>query len=143
MSAGAAQPCWDPWDGMAVLPSALGVVQQQSWGNWGEFRGDATSKPPGKLLCVEVGGVSRGAAEGEEELPLEMPVSVLAQGLVTPSVRNSEILLLPSAGNGQGRSELSDCCFQPTGQDPPITSWSPVSRLKCWRERLESEMGCV
>lgn len=56
-------------------------------------------------------------------------------GLVTPAVRNSEILPLPSAGNGQGRSELSNCFFQTTGQDPPIISWFPISRLKCWRER--------
>jgi len=39
--------------------------------------------------------------------------------LVTPAVRNFDILPLPSAVDVQGRLELSNCCFQTTGQHPP------------------------
>ena len=41
------------------------------------------------------------------------------QGVVTPAVRNFEILLLPSAVDVQDRLELSNCFFQTTGQNPP------------------------
>lgn len=101
-------------------------------------------------LYVEVGGVNtrycwgKGRAGlGDAYLCSCTRVGAQKPGLVTPTVRNSEILCLPSAGNGQVRSELSNYFFQTTGQDPPIISWSPISRLKCWRERLESELGCV
>lgn len=40
------------------------------------------------------------------------------QELVTPAVRNSEILLLPSAVDVQDRLEMSHCFFQTTGWDP-------------------------
>lgn len=41
------------------------------------------------------------------------------QGLVTPAVRNFEILLVPSAVDVLDRLELSNCFFQMTGGDPP------------------------
>lgn len=104
----------------------------------------------GNRLYVEVGVVSKTCHWGEGRAGLGNAyrcsctrAGAQEPGLVTPAVRNSEILLLPSAGNGQDRSELSNCFFQPTRQDQPITSWSPISRLKCWIERLESEWGWV
>lgn len=127
----------------------LELFSSRAAGNWGEFRGDATSKPLGKLALCEGGwGEQEVLADGRVELGdanLCSCTSAGAQepGLVTPAVRNFEVLLLPSAGNGQGRSELSNCFFQTTGQHPPIIPWSPISRLKYWRERLESEWGCV
>lgn len=41
------------------------------------------------------------------------------QGLMTPALRNSEIILLPSAVDVWDRLELSNCFFQTTRQDPP------------------------
>lgn len=38
---------------------------------------------------------------------------------MTPAVGDFEILILTSAGDVQGRLELSDCFFQATGQHPP------------------------
>lgn len=56
---------------------ALELFSSRAAGNWGVFCGDATSKPPGKLTVCG----ARGAVEGREELDLEMPIGVLAQGL--------------------------------------------------------------
>lgn len=98
------------------------LFSSRAAGSWGEFHGDATSKPLGKpALCGGGWGEQEVLAEGRVgDADLCSCTSTGAQepGLVTPAVRNFEVLL-PSAGNGQDRSELSNCFFQTTGRIYP------------------------
>lgn len=102
----------------------------QQGGKWGAVSIKATlqllrkAEEAAGMVAVCRGVGSREQGNESWACPCLPPSCLRAGGLakrgpVTPAVRDFEILLLMSAGDGQGRLELSDCFFQATGQHPP------------------------